>query len=245
MVLFQGLYEAFTAKIRPNERYIYPSADAHRTNPDLLKVLEADKDVVVDSSHFAAIIEKLDIYASRYHERVKTSILKKLPDDLKSIDLACNVFRREAPYYSRPIEPFRGALIGWSMIASHVWARTRTVEIRPGVGVEMPSGYELHPEASACAKTMIELCGLDPVTTTIEEMDALDRRFVCEDCVSRKGYPVYTWRRAVRIYARFSRAQCLVQDFTLIVPCVIRLCIPVPRQTRGEILVTRCDWQRK
>jgi len=52
--------------------------------------------------------------------------------------------------------------------------------------------------ASQTAAELVELCGRDPKTTTIQEMDCANPIFECEYCGSdRQGRLMMTWRRGV------------------------------------------------
>ncbi|KAF7302739.1 F-box domain-containing protein [Mycena chlorophos] len=49
---------------------------------------------------------------------------------------------------------------------------------------------EFDKPASEVIVRLVELCGLDPETATVEEMDALDARFACHRCAVRPDVPV-------------------------------------------------------
>lgn len=62
-------------------------------------------------------------------------------------------------------------------------------------------GTSFNANASKVAAEVVELCGLDPLTTTIQAMDELDPIFECLVCSSlehTKGRCTMTWRAAVR-----------------------------------------------
>jgi hypothetical protein len=51
--------------------------------------------------------------------------------------------------------------------------------------------------AKESGSLVVKSCGLDPDTTSTQEMDNLDARFECESCVSSGGRLVMEWRTAV------------------------------------------------
>ena len=53
------------------------------------------------------------------------------------------------------------------------------------------------------ARPVVECCGLDPDTTTAQEMDELDARLECKTCLDVATRYVMSWRAAVRMILVF------------------------------------------
>ncbi|KAF5331110.1 hypothetical protein D9619_005952 [Psilocybe cf. subviscida] len=87
------------------------------------------------------------------------------------------------------------ALVGWDAVCRHM----RTLV---GGNMHPCAAYELEPHATATAVALVTCVGLDPATTTGEEMTRRDDRFMCGNChlsTSRgvTGLNVYTWLECI------------------------------------------------
>ncbi|KAF6746736.1 hypothetical protein DFP72DRAFT_1076071 [Ephemerocybe angulata] len=209
MAMLAGLYDAYLGKLRPSESCYCPPVDFLRVNPDVIKVVEADKAIDITEKDFQLIVEKFGEYVSQYQDDMEKVFLKLMPVDTEGVEdplqLARVVLRRdrrtESEWYwygSNNVDPEDNFLIGRDMVCTHTWAKRRKMELRPGVSVDMPSKYEFNSDVSKACSSVITVAGLPPATATIAEMDAKDARFVCKLCVSMNGYNVFTWRAAAR-----------------------------------------------
>ncbi|KAF5317326.1 hypothetical protein D9611_003573 [Ephemerocybe angulata] len=209
MAILAGLYDAYLDKLRPSESCYCPPVDFLRVNPDVIKVVEADKDIDITEKDFQPVVEKFGEYVSEYQDDTEKELLKLMPAGSEGVEdpwqLARVVFlrdRRARPelywYTSNSMEPEDSFLIGRDMVCTHTWERRRKMELRPGVFVDVPSKYELNSDGCRACGSIIIIAGLPQETATIPEMDAKDARFVCKLCVSMNGYNVFTWRAAAQ-----------------------------------------------
>lgn len=93
------------------------------------------------------------------------------------------------------------ALVGWDAICRHM----RTLV---GGNMHPCAAYEIEEHATATAIALVTCVGLDPATTTGEEMTRRDDRFMCGNCHSHTsrgvtGLNVYTWLECVCVVLCF------------------------------------------
>jgi len=86
-------------------------------------------------------------------------------------------------------------LLGWKNICLH----RRSIA---GSNINRCGAQELNEVASAAAASLVCCVGLDPATTTIEQMDKRNDRFLCGNCTSEPsrgviGLKVYNWVECV------------------------------------------------
>lgn len=100
-------------------------------------------------------------------------------------------------------------LVGWPALLAHSC-----------IGHSRPDDYDTHDSLAWSSKAhrsaidLLSLLDLDPLTTTAADMDALDRRFACQDCDDvRPGFrKALKWRECV---SSFHESCCtrLLQSF--------------------------------
>ncbi|KAJ6468000.1 hypothetical protein C8R47DRAFT_1223489 [Mycena vitilis] len=106
------------------------------------------------------------------------------PPDLRALELATTIFSCGATHCAKEHQFCRPqcCLVGW-----------RDAGARQNG--ERECNYKFSYRASTTAGELVRLVGLDPKTTTAEDMDSLDRLFVCDDCLSiQRGREVMRWR---------------------------------------------------
>ncbi|KDR73534.1 hypothetical protein GALMADRAFT_142017 [Galerina marginata CBS 339.88] len=86
-------------------------------------------------------------------------------------------------------------LLGWKHICRH--RRTLIAGY-----LEPCSKYEINANAKAAAASLVSCVGLDPATTTIQDMDVRNDRFLCGNCMSEtshgiSGLKAYTWHECL------------------------------------------------
>jgi hypothetical protein len=112
---------------------------------------------------------------------------------------------------------WHGLVIGWKMHSMyHGWSPDEEGE-ELGFEVERWAVGTFQEELSDLAASLVRLCRRSPSTCTADEMDHLDRRFLCRLCMNTElskrfrpsgdldgtlgpttiGVEAYTWRRAV------------------------------------------------
>ncbi|KDR85928.1 hypothetical protein GALMADRAFT_393643 [Galerina marginata CBS 339.88] len=111
--------------------------------------------------------------------------------DFNALGLATSVFQcpcSSSRYDSRT----GGSLIGWDGAVPHL----SCYALVPGWGSEKWPHFSQRGHDAAII--LVRLLGLDPATTKMWEMDALDRRFVCLVCrPTSVARTAYTWQGAV------------------------------------------------
>ncbi|KAJ3515974.1 hypothetical protein NMY22_g14314 [Coprinellus aureogranulatus] len=208
MEILEDLYNAYLDRAaRPAERYYYPPIEAFRPIPEVMEIVEADKDTTITAKDFGSIVLKFNQYVDDYQEELKGSLDKVIPADRRGhgaeqpFNMARHVFRRGSPtdsysysYYGKPKD---NVLVGWNMIGAHLYEYSRLLEVRPGVRVEVPEEFAYNDRESRVSSKLITLAGLDPATATARDMDARDPRFVHVEVFTAIGYPIFTWRTAL------------------------------------------------
>lgn len=212
MKILGDLYDDYLDRsFRPSERYYCPSVEVFRPLPDVMKLVEAEKGTVITAEDFEPIVENFGRHIAEYQEELKSSLEKTIPPGGRGqphqnpLNLAKNVFQGDqGAYYANYNNTNYGkaegnVLVGWSMVGTYRSAGIKRLQIRPGVYLDMPPGFAYNMGTSAISVQLIVLAGLDPETATVEDMDAADRRFVRMELATAVGYPVFTWRGAVRL----------------------------------------------
>jgi hypothetical protein len=98
------------------------------------------------------------------------------------------------------------------MIGTHWYPQSYELEVRPGVYLSMPARYVYNGGSSRMSSQLIRLAGLDPTFTTVQDMDAKDPRFVHNNHNTARGYPIFTWRAAVRFISGSLLAASEIKD---------------------------------
>lgn len=214
MKILEELYDAYLDReCRPSERYYCPPVSAFRPKPDFMKVIEADKDAIITAKDFEPITSNLGRHLVDYQHEKKEHLKTLVPEDRLGnnfeypCDLARHVFRRAhlnpEKYWGAPVtitvdQVENQVLVGWPMIGTHWYPESDKLEVRPGVNLNIPARFVYNGSLSRISSQLISLAGLDPATATVQEMDAKNPRFVHTEYDTAIGYPVLTWRAAVR-----------------------------------------------
>ncbi|KAF7373939.1 hypothetical protein MSAN_00606300 [Mycena sanguinolenta] len=83
--------------------------------------------------------------------------------------------------------------VGWKDVGASGGPRTHSNVYIPGSCHFSP--FTFSQRASAAAYALVELAGLDPRNAIVDQMDALDLRFVCNDCpIQEREQEVMAWR---------------------------------------------------
>ncbi|KDR85939.1 hypothetical protein GALMADRAFT_132557 [Galerina marginata CBS 339.88] len=173
---------------------------------DVLKLLPQEVDDWTTPT-MKKLVSFLPSSSSCAHEVVETTA----SPDLSALNLATSVFQCHGlesmrnnkqvkncfmgPYASDSVrshasERAGGCLIGWEGAVPHLGCRA----LEQG----WEKGLHFSQRGHDAAQVIIRLLGLDPATTKIWEMDALDKRFVCMICQTTSvGRTAYTWEDAV------------------------------------------------
>ncbi|KAH9484122.1 hypothetical protein JR316_0003602 [Psilocybe cubensis] len=133
----------------------------------------------------------------------KLEILSLLPEvdteqpfekQIQKLDLATSVITcNDCKYMNQEGR----VLLGWKNICRHA-RRTVGGNLNPCSGSEV-----VEPVAVVAATSLICCAGLDPRTTTIQDMDSRDDRFFCGNCIPDTsngvtGLKAYKWTECVR-----------------------------------------------
>lgn len=210
MTLLKELYDAHLDRTtRPSGRLYFPSVEIFQPIPEVLKIIEADKDTIITAKDFDSIIGNFDKYLTEWQEEKKNSFkalvpgMSNLEQDKYPFDLARHIFTRSSSeahgyawLYRQNGAVENDVLVGWPMVGTHWYEYPSGLQIRPGVHVPVPAGFAYNAEASEISSTLIRLAGLDPASVSVPDMDREDKRFVLENFYTAIGYPVFTWRAA-------------------------------------------------
>ncbi|KAJ7223304.1 hypothetical protein GGX14DRAFT_427331 [Mycena pura] len=135
----------------------------------------------------ATLSKKLDIHCILE----RATLAGKIPAGPRSLDLATTVFT----CFCRP----QCCLVGW-----------QDASARHGFYCLSNISHVMFSEpASTAARVLVQLIGLDPHSSTPEEMDALDPRFVCDDCpvTTRREREIMGWRVCLQHTLEYSLKQ--------------------------------------
>ncbi|EDR15994.1 uncharacterized protein LACBIDRAFT_291826 [Laccaria bicolor S238N-H82] len=105
------------------------------------------------------------------------------------------------------------ALCGWTNICSHINQKSRKYASFPHLKIEF------NPDDCATSASLIRSLGLDPATTTQEQLDLIDARFFCGSCPilsmrGVRGRKAYTWTECVGFFAIVVVIQLLTPEAT-------------------------------
>ncbi|TEB30899.1 hypothetical protein FA13DRAFT_1792030 [Coprinellus micaceus] len=242
MSLLKKLYDAHLDRTaRPSERLYSPPVGIFRPIPEVLKIIEADKDTIITAKDFDAIVSNFDKYLTEWQEEKKNSSKALVPsissreEDEYPFSLARHIFMRsssEARGYAWLYRENGAAeddvLVGWPMVGTHWHEHPRRLQIRLGVDVPVPAGFAYNAEASEISSTLIGLAGLNPASVTVSDMDREDKRFVLGNFYTAIGYPVFNWRAATGIGHLLQRKYWGMRD------CEFRLATARPKKRSGR-----------
>jgi hypothetical protein len=200
MSILEGLYNDYLSSLKPSDRVSCPPVLFLRPLPEVVKLIEAAKDVVIAAGDFQPILNKLASHIADYHVERRRTAICTLPGTEKQvadpISLAKNVFQCE-PFSHYYCSPSQDILSGWLMISGHFCVKHAALDHRPGIRLDRPCKVIHSEKYSAVASGIIAATGLDPSTTSFADMDQKDARFICNFCPFQAPKKVFTWRGAV------------------------------------------------
>jgi hypothetical protein len=212
--IFKGVYEGWLQTLRASQRALQPAYQLLRLCSPVTALVDADKSVSVSAEDFRAITKNFPQFIDKYWADLRAVIRSALskPDANPSVDrldlaqnwLKCGALVQYSSVWDRRIRRVcpQSAMLGWPRIQAHFRTECeghQSLEggIVPQAVLEQECPITLDEEKSASARNVIALAGLDVETTTIDDMDASEARFVCTACPNRKVYDVLTWRQVV------------------------------------------------
>lgn len=210
LLVLEGVYQEFLHTLPPSVQYHCPPAGSLRTEGEVAAILETPRNITVTPAHFQPVAVKLQTFIDQAQGRLKQGLRLAtasqpylLPQEEPWL-LAGNVFGRcWRVTDGHPKMAKDSILVGWSMIATHLYEGHSKVWLRPGVPVAVPRSFEFNETASKDSQQLIALAGLRRAIT-VEAMDERDPRFVCkgERCTGMgvtEVLKVFTWRAMVRL----------------------------------------------
>ncbi|KAF6743385.1 hypothetical protein DFP72DRAFT_858918 [Ephemerocybe angulata] len=205
MGILEDVYSTYLEGLRPSEQYFCPPLEDLRPIPEVLTILEADKMRKITEPDFKPVADILDDLIARYQVEKKKTLVNLLNSSRdrymdEPLELARNVFRRAGHQGSsvRSQAPTSDCvLVGWAMLGTHITDAYSEVMLRPGVYLNMPTGFIYNELSSRHSSELIDMAGLNPQTASVDEMDSMDPRFVYDTCSTLKGYAILSWRAAL------------------------------------------------
>lgn len=207
MGILEDVYSTYLEGLRPSEQYFCPPLEVLRPIPEVLEILEAEKTRNITESDFKPVADNLDELIARYQKEKKKTLVKLLNSRggrymEEPLELARNVFRRaRSQGSSMPSKAPTSdcVLVGWAMLGTHTTDAYSEVMLRPGVYLNMPAGFIYNELSSGHCSELIDMAGLNPQTASVNEMDSMDPRFVCDTCstLNGYGYAILSWRAAL------------------------------------------------
>ncbi|KAJ7473103.1 hypothetical protein B0H11DRAFT_2282623 [Mycena galericulata] len=183
---------------RPQSTWAYtPSIDTILAFPEFTRIINDDNVAALakDDARLVEVLTKLPALLDARCVAKQTSLAAKIPGahdppDLQMLELATSVFTCGRRHECRDHvcwDKMYCCLVGWREAGSrhresrcNCWSRT------------------LSEPASAAARALVRLVGLDPKTATADEMDDVDHRFVCNDCPpTQRGREAMGWRKCL------------------------------------------------
>jgi hypothetical protein len=198
--LLESVYQDYLKSLNPNEWQYLPPPQLVHSIEGFSEFLNApyDKKGDMPPSYAVSLFPDFIVdWTSKQQEAVVSLFPPPVPDlehqaKLKKLELATSVFTCLDCRYK-----FRDGrvLLGWKNICQH----RRSVA---GSNINVCGTQELNEVASAAATSLVSCVGLDPATTTIEQMDMRNDRFLCGNCTSEPsrgviGLKVYNWVECV------------------------------------------------
>jgi hypothetical protein len=190
--LLESIYRDYLKSLDPNKwQYLPP--------PQLVNSIEGFSDFL-NAPYAVSLFPGFIVDWTRTQQEAVVSLLPPTVPDLdhqaklNKLELATSVFTcLDCKYKIRDGR----VLLGWNNICLH----RRSVA---GSNINLCGAQELNEGASAAAASLVCCVGLDPATTTVEQMDKRNDRFLCGNCTSEPsrgviGLKVYTWVECVSL----------------------------------------------
>ncbi|KAF8213024.1 hypothetical protein K438DRAFT_2010155 [Mycena galopus ATCC 62051] len=149
-------------------------------------IVNQDETLAPDDSRLVAALERLPARLDSWLGAERTSLVAKIPSgsnppDRDVLEFATTVFGCANP--SNNLYRHQCCLVGWKDAGAH---RERGCNV---------SSVTFSESASTAACALVRLVGLDPRSATADHMDALDARFICDDCpIEQHGRKAMGWR---------------------------------------------------
>lgn len=202
--LLESIYQDYQKSLDPDRWQYLPPSKVVKSIEGFSKFLNAPYDKRGDMAPSYAVSLFPDFIADwtkKQQETVVSLFPSAVPDldyqmKLEKLELATSVFTCiDCKYKVRDGR----VLLGWNNICRH----RRSIA---GTNVYVCGMQEFNELASAAAESLVRCVGLDPATTTIEQMNTRNDRFLCSNCTSEPsrgviGLKVYNWVECVSPFA--------------------------------------------
>jgi hypothetical protein len=200
--MVQESYDAWLEKNGVRKTLYRPQANEVTTFPELKELIHADQGRPLLESDIRPCMRRLPAMIQDWQARRKPALAALISTPLfqasasldvpNVMDLAVATFTCENLMSTRP---WSCTLFSWTDIKQHICSKPMG-----------DSCLRFCRESSATAESLLRMQGLDPLLTTAAQMDALDKKFVCENCPPRVQrepdwtvvtYTVLSWRDCV------------------------------------------------
>ncbi|CAK5278627.1 unnamed protein product [Mycena citricolor] len=195
----------------PHQTWVYnPPSYTLETMAGVSELLNdpSDGELAPNDLRISDILSVLGQFVANWRHEKKRLLASLLPrseenPDIQRLDLVTSVFTCLGSWSDWSLNTSGRSLIGWAGAGSHLQCRS----------LEVYWDRRLHycSEGASAAVELMRLVGLDPATTTVDQMDMVcgtgrlcgnEKRFICMLCpaVSCKGgvgRPVMHWRECV------------------------------------------------
>ncbi|KAF8163500.1 hypothetical protein B0H34DRAFT_325856 [Crassisporium funariophilum] len=209
-MLLESLYNDWRKTVDPDEWQYHPPPVLVNTIAGFSEFLNADYKSRGDvTPAYAATLfpDFVESWTSRQRDKI-VQLLPALPDvtdedldsKLRRMELVTSVFSCHDCRYR---EACGWALIGWKNICQHRC-------IQPfGRYFLSCKKIVFEENLSAAAASLVSCLGLDPRTTTLEDMAGRDARFLCGNCTSERsngvtGLKAYRWMECISHAAQMT-----------------------------------------
>ncbi|KAJ3539041.1 hypothetical protein NMY22_g4912 [Coprinellus aureogranulatus] len=222
MDILGPLWQRWTTSLNTStaEKLTYPPDWYLIQVPAFTELLEAGPEVVVTEQSFYPLVHLFPAILEGYLEGRREGLLNQLPyppNPHAKLDLATSVFTPPLNSYTDSYDPGKnGLVIGWKMHSMyHGWV-PEPEALSLGFEMRLQCVGNYHSDLSMLSDSLVRMCGRDPRTCTAEDMDRLNKRFLCRECVNvalRRGLAqpnvdgnirathisvnAYTWRAAL------------------------------------------------
>ncbi|KAJ3539042.1 hypothetical protein NMY22_g4915 [Coprinellus aureogranulatus] len=214
--IFAPLWLAWkdSLNLSTSEDLTYPPDWYFSRLPAVLDIMHSEGDVTVET--FAPMIPDFPNMVKEFQALKKAELREMIPatnvtpNSPDALELATSVFR--PPYHcERAYGEFdsEGVVIGWKQHSViHGWRNVWEY----GWETRAIAFGRFDPNLSKIAAFLVELCGLDPFTTTAEDMDRVDMRFMCRECLNEELREEYGYR--VDLDGEIPRTELFMKAYT-------------------------------
>ncbi|KAF7361009.1 hypothetical protein MSAN_01131100 [Mycena sanguinolenta] len=191
--VIENVLEGFLSQRQPSTWAYTPGISDVIQFPEFQRLLEDTEGEVLapDDPLLVTALEQLPARLEAWSAAERASLAARAPHSNASEDvlvLATTVFTCGGTYpWHSYFNPPHCCLVGWKGAGA---CRGPTCYV---------SFVKFSERGSTAARALVRLAGLDPQEATADQMDALDLRFVCNDCLIQQwGQVVMTWRRCLQ-----------------------------------------------